>query len=113
MNKNLNWAVLGTGVIANEMAQALAKDNKQLYAVANRTHSKAVSFAAKYNVSKVYDGIDDMFCDSNVDVIYITTPHNTHYEYMKKALEAGKHILVEKSITLSLLAPRGNTLSSI
>ena len=47
MNKNLNWAVLGTGVIANEMAQALAKDNKQLYAVANRTHSKAVSFAAK------------------------------------------------------------------
>ena len=101
MNKNLNWAVLGTGVIANEMAQALAKDNKQLYAVANRTHSKAVSFAAKYNVSKVYDGIDDMFCDSNVDVIYITTPHNTHYEYMKKALEAGKHILVEKSITLN------------
>ena len=40
-NRDLNWAVLGTGVIANEMAQALVKMNKRLYAVANRTHQKA------------------------------------------------------------------------
>lgn len=39
-NRDLNWAVLGTGVIANEMAQALVKMNKRLYAVANRTHQK-------------------------------------------------------------------------
>lgn len=99
--KELNWAVLGVGVIANEMAQALVKMGKQLYAVGNRTHEKAISFAQKYGIKKVYDKIEDMFTDSNVDIIYITSPHNTHYPYMKSALENGKHILVEKSITLN------------
>lgn len=101
MSDNLNWAVLGTGVIANEMAVALQKMGKTLYAVANRTHEKAVVFAKKYGVEKVYDDIDDMFVDEKVDIIYITTPHNTHYQFMKRALENGKHILVEKSITLN------------
>lgn len=101
MRNNLNWAVLGTGVIANEMAQALAKMNKKLYAVGNRTYQKALDFAEKYEVQKVYEQIDDMFVDEHVDIIYITSPHNTHYQFMKKALENGKHILVEKSITLN------------
>ena len=61
--ENLNWAVLGTGVIANQMAEALQKMGKNLYAVGNRTHQKAVDFAARYGVSKVYDSIDDMFTD--------------------------------------------------
>ena len=99
--KNLDWAVLGTGVIANQMAAALEKMGRRLYAVGNRTHDKAVAFAEKYGVEKVYDTIDDMFLDEAVDIIYITTPHNTHYEFMKKALEHGKHIFVEKSITLN------------
>lgn len=101
MNKELKWAVLGTGVIANEMAQALEKMGKSLYAVGNRTHQKALDFAKKYNIEKVYDSINDMFLDDNTDIIYITSPHNTHYEFMKKALENGKHIFVEKSITLN------------
>ena len=100
-NRDLNWAVFGTGVIANEMAQALVKMNKRLYAVANRTHQKALDFAERYGVQKVYDQIDEVFEDEAVDIIYITSPHNTHYEFMKKALEHGKHILVEKSITLN------------
>lgn len=101
MEKNLNWAVLGTGVIANEMAATLQKMGKKLYAVGNRTHSKAVAFAEKYGVERVYDTIDEMFTDPNVDIIYITSPHNTHYGFMKKALKNGKHLLVEKSITLN------------
>lgn len=95
------WAVLGTGVIANEMAVALKKNGKNIYAVGNRTHEKAVAFADKYGIGKVYDDYNDMFSDSEVDVIYITTPHNTHIEFMKKAIANGKHILVEKSITLN------------
>lgn len=101
VKENLNWAVLGTGVIANQMAEALQKMGKKLYAVGNRTHQKAVDFAAKYGVQKVYDQIDDMFADEAVDIIYITSPHNTHYGFMKKALEHGKHLFVEKSITLN------------
>ena len=95
------WAVLGTGVIANEMAVALKKNGKNIYAVGNRTHEKAVAFADKYGIGKVYDDYNDMFSDPEVDVIYITTPHNTHIEFMKKAIANGKHILVEKSITLN------------
>lgn len=98
---NIKWAVLGTGVIANEMAVALKKIGRNIYAVGNRTYSKAVDFAKKYGIEKVYDDYNDMFTDSDIDVIYITTPHNTHIEFMKKAIRNGKHILVEKSITLN------------
>lgn len=98
---DIKWAVLGTGVIANEMAVALKKIGRNIYAVGNRTYSKAVDFAKKYGIEKVYDDYNDMFTDSDVDVIYITTPHNTHIEFMKKAIRNDKHILVEKSITLN------------
>lgn len=99
--KKYNWAVLGTGVIANETATAMAKNGRRLYAVGNRTHEKAVAFAEKYRIEKVYDDFNDMFTDPDVDIIYITTPHNTHIDFMKKAIENKKHILVEKSITLN------------
>ena len=101
MKKELNWAVIGCGVIAGQMAEGLNEMGKSLFAVANRTHEKAVHFADKYGIKKVYDSIDDIFDDPAVDIIYITTPHNTHYRFMKKALESGKHILVEKAITLN------------
>lgn len=99
--KKYNWAVLGTGVIANETATAMAKNGRRLYAVGNRTHEKAVAFAEKYGIEKVYDDFNDMFTDPDIDIIYITTPHNTHIDFMKKAIENKKHILVEKSITLN------------
>ena len=92
MSKEIKWAVLGTGVIANEMAAGLQKMGKSLYAVGNRTYDKAVAFAEKYGIEKIYPSIDEMFADEDVDIIYITTPHNTHYGFMKKALENGKHI---------------------
>lgn len=99
--KEYNWAVLGTGVIANETAAAMVKNGRRLYAVGNRTHEKAVAFAEKYGIEKVYDDFNDMFTDPDIDIIYITTPHNTHIDFMKKAIENKKHILVEKSITLN------------
>lgn len=101
MKKELKWAVLGTGVIANEMAAGLQKMGRPLYAVGNRTYEKAVAFAEKYDIRKVYHSIDEMFTDEDVDIIYITSPHNTHCGFMKKALDSGKHLLVEKSITLN------------
>ena len=99
--KELKWAVLGTGVIANQMAQALQSMGRTLYGVGNRTYEKAVAFGEQYHVEKVFDTYDDAINDPEVDVIYITTPHNTHYPLMKKALEQGKHLFVEKSITLN------------
>ena len=61
--KNYNRAVLGTGVIANETAAAMLKNGRNLFAVSNRTHGKAVAFAEKYNIGKVYDSYDEMFTD--------------------------------------------------
>lgn len=103
MEKELKWAVLGTGVIANEMAQALSNMGKHLYAVGNRTHEKAVIFAEKYHVPKIYDDFHEIFTDEQVDIIYITTPHNTHIEFVREALKNKKHVLCEKSITLNSL----------
>lgn len=95
------WATLGTGVIANELAQALQSLGGNLYSVANRTYDKGLAFAQKYGIQKVYQTIDELFEDPEVDIIYISTPHNTHINYLRKALSAGKHVLCEKSITLN------------
>ena len=95
------WASLGTGVIANELAQALEALGGKLYSVANRTYDKGVAFAEKYGIEKVYQEIDEVFKDPEVDIIYISTPHNTHINFLRKALAAGKHVLCEKSITLN------------
>ncbi|MGT2949586.1 Gfo/Idh/MocA family protein [Streptococcus devriesei] len=99
--EHYNWATLGTGVIANELAQALQSQGRTIYSVANRTHEKGLAFAQKYGIDKVYDKIDDVFDDPDVDIIYISTPHNTHINFLRKALAAGKHVLCEKSITLN------------
>ena len=50
---------------------------------------------------ELYEEIDQVFEDPEVDIIYISTPHNTHINYLRKALAAGKHVLCEKSITLN------------
>ena len=95
------WASLGCGVIGHQLAQALASLGGGLYAVGNRTQSKAQAFAAQYGILKVYERMEDVFTDPNVDIIYISTPHNTHINYLLPALAAGKHVLCEKSITLN------------
>lgn len=99
--KTYNWAVLGCGTIANELAQAMAKEGRTLYGVANRTYENGVKFAEKYKVSKVYSSIEEIFLDDSVDIIYLSTPHNTHISYLREALKHGKHVLCEKSITLN------------
>ena len=99
--KTLNWAILGMGTIANEMAAIMQKYGRPAYAVGNRTYEKAKAFGEKYEIQKVYTDFQEMFSDPEVDIIYIATPHNKHFEFMKRALENGKHILVEKAITLN------------
>lgn len=97
----LRWGVIGCGVIANQMAEALAAEGRHIDGVANRTHEKAVAFADKHGVARVYDTIDELIAAPDIDVLYLTTPHNTHITYLRKALTAGKHVLCEKSITLN------------
>lgn len=100
-NINCRWATLGCGVIGHQLAEAMQKLGGNLYAVGNRTKARGEAFAAKYGISKVYDRIEDMFADDQVDIIYISTPHNTHINFLLSALSHGKHVLCEKSITLN------------
>ena len=97
----LRWAVIGCGVIANQMAQSLALAGRKLSGVANRTFAKAEAFAEQYGVEKVYGSYEELYADPDIDAVYITTPHNTHITYLREALAAGKHVLCEKAITLN------------
>lgn len=97
----LRWAVIGCGVIANQMATSLALAGRRLAGVANRTRDKAVAFAERHHVARVYDTVEELYADPSIDAIYVTTPHNTHIRYLRAALAAGKHVLCEKSITLN------------
>ncbi len=101
MLNKFNWAILGCGNIANDFAREMNKAGGKIYSVANRTYEKATVFAQKYSIEKVYENIDELFADKNVDVVYIATPHNKHIEYILKALENNKHVLCEKAITLN------------
>ena len=99
----LRWAVIGCGVIANQMAQSLALAGRKLAGVANRTLSKAQAFAEQYGIEKVYETVEDLYADPNIDAIYITTPHNTHITYLRAALAAARRPL--PSIPPSLTRP--------
>jgi len=95
---HLRWGVIGCGIIANQMAEVLASVGRTIDGVANRTQEKAVAFAQKHHVKRVYDSIDALLASNEIDAVYLTTPHNTHIIYLRKALQAGKHVLCEKSI---------------
>ncbi|MCC8073852.1 MAG: Gfo/Idh/MocA family oxidoreductase [Clostridiales bacterium] len=99
--KKYNWAVIGCGSIANEMAQAMTAESREIYSVYSRTYEKTKVFAEKYGVKKICKSADEIFTDDNVDIVYIATPHNTHIDYIISALENGKHVLCEKAITLN------------
>ena len=99
--KKYNWGMVGTGWIAHEMADALNAVNGEIYAVADVNEEMLKKFADEKKISKKYSDPDRLVEDPNVDVIYIATPHTYHYEYIKKALNAGKNVFCEKAITVN------------
>lgn len=99
--KKLNWAILGPGLIANEFAKALLSVNGEVYAVGSRQMERAQEFANQYGVQKAYGSYDELLADSEIDVVYIATPHCNHYEYIMKSLHQNKHVLCEKAITVN------------
>jgi len=94
----LRWAVIGCGVIANQMADSLALAGRRIEGVANRHAEKARAFAAAHGVPRVYQTFEELYADPDIDAIYITTPHNTHIGFLRGALAAGKHVLCEKPL---------------
>ena len=101
MNKKLKWGIIGAGIIAEKMAEALHLDpDSELLAVASKSIDRAESFAKNNNVPKACS-YAEIVNNNDVDVIYVATTHNFHYENAKLALEHGKHVLVEKAFTVN------------
>jgi predicted dehydrogenase len=99
--KKYNWACIGCGDIASDMAKVMVQRGKSFCGVYSRTAKRAEAFADKYGIEKVYSSADELFADESIDVVYIATPHNCHIEYILKAAKSKKHILCEKAITVS------------
>jgi predicted dehydrogenase len=106
--KTYNWGILGTGFIARKMAEALPfVPQSKLYAVASRNMDTAKAFAHQYNIEKSYGSYEDLLKDPAVDIVYIATPHNLHFENTILSLEHGKHVLCEKPFAVNGREVRG------
>ncbi|MFT8927741.1 MAG: Gfo/Idh/MocA family oxidoreductase [Sporolactobacillus sp.] len=95
------WAILGPGKIASEFADAVVASGESIYAVGSRSLKRAEQFAAAHSIQKAYGDYDALLADPDIDIIYLATPHSSHYKYLLRALECGKHVLCEKAITVS------------
>lgn len=103
MDQKIKWGILGTGWIARKFADALkVADNCELCAVGSRTKESAFRFAADYHLSNAYGSYEDLVKDSDIDVIYVATPHNLHLENTLLALNHNKHVLCEKPMGVNL-----------
>ena len=103
----LRWGVLGTGWIAGRFAAALrASTRQQVYAVGSRSLSSATPFAETVGAVRAYGSYDELVADDRVDVIYVATPHNHHHAHARLALEAGRHVVVEKPMGVSAAEAR-------
>ncbi|QLC65715.1 Gfo/Idh/MocA family oxidoreductase [Flavobacterium sp. LPB0248] len=101
-NRSIKWGIVGLGNIASQFASDLLLiENAELTAVASRDLTKAEQFGEKFNALRMYNSYDLLFEDSEVEIVYIATPHNSHVELSIKALENGKHVLCEKPMSLS------------
>lgn len=74
---------------------------QQVVAVGSRTAASAQEFASRSAVPRAHGSYEDLVADPEVDVVYVATPHNRHLPHARLALEAGRHVLVEKPITLN------------
>lgn len=103
MKKLVKWGILSAGNISGTFAEALKEaEGSEFYAVAARDGGEAKDFAAKHGASKSYEGYEALLADSQVDAIYIGTLHPFHLEWIIKSVQAGKHVLCEKPITMNL-----------
>jgi predicted dehydrogenase len=101
-NRIVKWGIIGLGNIAHSFAQGLKViPNAKLHAVASRSADKSLQFANHYNVKHALGSYEEITSIEDVDIIYIATPHNLHYENTLMCLEANKAVLCEKPFSVN------------
>jgi len=100
---SLNWGILGTARINRELITPLrASKRNKLIAIASRDDDRAKSYAREWDIPKAYGSYEALLSDPDVDVIYNPLPNSMHALWTIKSAQAGKHILCEKPLALSL-----------
>ncbi len=100
--QKLHWGILATGRIAKTFAQGVLHSQLgQLVAVGSRHPDSAQSFATEFHIPRAHGSYEALLADPEVQAVYISTPHPHHAEWILKAIEAGKHVLCEKPLTLN------------
>ena len=99
------WGIVGPGGIAHRFAEQLPHSRTgELVAVASRDPERGRAFAAEFESEpggiRVHGSYDALFADPEVDAVYIATVHTEHVRLAIKALEAGKHVVVEKPLSI-------------
>ena len=99
---SLRWGIVGAGDIADVFINTLQINTKQkVTAIASKTPGKADLLGEKYGISRTYGSYEELCSQSDIDVIYIATLPHTHLADSLIAINAGKHILVEKPSAIS------------
>ena len=96
----LRWGILAPGGIAHTFAAAVQKHTRQeIVAVGSRSKERAEIFADQFNIEHRHDSYEALVANSDVDVVYVASPHSHHAEHALLAIAAGKHVLIEKAFT--------------
>ena len=103
---SLRWGILGTGGIAALQTSDLNEHGFTVSAVGSRTKASADEFASRWGIATAHGSYDALVNDENVDAIYVSTPHPFHHENALQALNAGKHVLVEKPFAMNAAQTR-------
>ena len=99
----LRWGIVGTGMIAGTFAKSLANAQRGVkQAVASRTPERAAEFAKTHGFPTAHGSYEALFADPDVDAVYVGTPHPCHREPVLAALAAGKHVLCEKPMGVTV-----------
>ena len=102
-DRPLRLGILGCAKIARQFARDVQGSGAvEIAAVASRALDKAQDFARQYNIARAHGSYDALLADPQVDAVYIPLPNNLHAEWAIRAAQAGKHVLCEKPLTLSL-----------
>ena len=96
----LRWGILGPGGIARRFARDVpAHTASSVVAVGSRSAARAQAFASEHAIPTAHASYAELVADPQVEAVYIATPHSEHLEHALLALQAGKPVLVEKSLT--------------
>ncbi|HYI32277.1 MAG TPA: Gfo/Idh/MocA family oxidoreductase [Glaciibacter sp.] len=107
MTDAIRWGILATGGIARAFTNDLVLNGFTVQAVGSRSQESADAFAAKFGIPNAHASYEALVADPDVDIIYISTPHPFHAANAALALNAGKHVLIEKPIALNAKEARG------